>query len=128
MPDVDFNAYLAQKYAIMQQQANADTTRAGAGLLSAQAGAKLDTVRAGLLPGESAANVAQTRAQTQGLLEQNKYIGPLAQSTIGLQGSAAKQNLSQSALYGSQAEGENLINKSGGWLDLLQKLRQQQAG
>ena len=124
-PEVDFNALLAQKYAILQQQANADTTRAGAGLLSAQAGANLDKVRAGLLPVESAANVAQTQAQTAGITEQNKFIAPLARSTIGVQGSQAKQNTAQAGYLGAQTEGEALFTR--GLPGFLQKLRQRQA-
>jgi hypothetical protein len=59
-----FADFLAQKYALLQQNANADTTRAQAALLQAQSGSNLDNTRAGLLPAESKANNALTFAQT----------------------------------------------------------------
>lgn len=126
---VDFASLLARKYAIMQQQADADTSRAAAGGLSAQASANLDTVRAGLLPRESAANVAQTAAQTAGIREQNRFIDPLARSTIGLQSSQARQNAAQAGYLGSETTGNDILNRDpGGFLSLLQKIRAQQAG
>lgn len=48
---------LAQKYAILGQQADSQS-------LAARAAANLDNVRAGLMPKESAANVANTMAST----------------------------------------------------------------
>lgn len=96
-----FNAALAMKYRIMQQEANAKSTDSQAGLISAQSGANLANVRAGLLPAESASNIANQSAQTAGLTETNKYIGPLAQSQIGLQRANARQSIAQGGMYDS---------------------------
>lgn len=82
---LDFQTALAQKYALMGQQANAQTTTANAGarLSDAQAG------NVGAQTREVAANAAATRglqgAQTTETQERAGTIKPLAQSQIGLQ-------------------------------------------
>ena len=83
--------YLATKYAILQQQANAQSTQAAAttqnaatAAITGKAQAGLDTVRTQLLPGESAAGIAKTNAET-GLIGQTaKYYGPEAMARIAL--------------------------------------------
>jgi hypothetical protein len=107
---MDWNYWLGRKYAVMQQSADADTTRANAGLISANAGANLDTVRAGLLPAESKANIGLTVANT-GLAnagaaqttEETRYIGPKARADIAESGA-------RGGLYGAQATGERELN------------------
>lgn len=88
---VDFNYFLARKYAIMQQQADAGseqaratTTNAATAAMTGAAAANLDNVNAGLRPGESAANVALTRAQTGLTANQAQTVIPLARAQIGL--------------------------------------------
>lgn len=58
-----FNNLLATKYAILQQNANADTSRANAGMVTANAGANLDAVRAGLLPKQTEADIAEAQSR-----------------------------------------------------------------
>lgn len=108
---MDWNYWLGRKYGIMQQNANADTTRANAGMLSAQAGANFDNVRAGLLPAESKANIGLTAAQT-GLTNANtrqtdtetKYIGPKTMADIFA-------TRAQGGYYNSEAAGNNATNR-----------------
>ena len=87
MPPPGFNELIAQKYAIMQQHANAESSEASAN-------ANLTNVKAGLLPTESAADVAKTRAETAGLDITNRFLP----STLGADAldriSSAKLNLS----------------------------------
>jgi hypothetical protein len=107
---MDWNYWLGRKYANMDQQAAADTTRANAAAVSANAGAQLDTVKAGLLPAESKANIALTGAQT-GLAaatarqqdEETKYIGPTANANIA-------ESRARGGLYGAQATGEQQLS------------------
>lgn len=81
--------YLNRKYAILEQQANAQTTQAAAttrnaatAALTGKAQAGLDTVRAQLLPGESAASIAKMGAETGLIGQQAKYFGPEAMARI----------------------------------------------
>lgn len=83
MPDVDFNYFLARKYAALQQQADATTSNAASQAIQSTAQAKalnadagLTDVRAKLLPGESASNVALQGAQRNLLSEQTKIVAP----------------------------------------------------
>lgn len=92
-----FAQALAQKYAILKQNADAQT-------VTANSGAHLDDVRAGLLPAESAANVGLTKAQTAQTAETTKYVGPLAKANIF-------NTRAQGHLFGSQATGEDQLNK-----------------
>lgn len=91
MADVDFNYFLARKYAILQQQADADTSRAGSANISAVAGANaanaaanVDNTRATLMPAESRSAIALQGAQTALTRQQADWFGPEAQSRIGL--------------------------------------------
>ncbi len=69
----DMANFLQQKYAILQQQADATTRNADTAALTGKAAANLDTVRAGLMPAESQANIGLTRANT-GLTQANTRI------------------------------------------------------
>lgn len=102
--DIDWSYWLGRKYDVMQQNANADTTRANAGMISANAGANLDKVRAGLLPAESAANIGLTNAQAANTNEQTKYVGPRAKADI-------YATTNQGSLYGAQTVGESQLNR-----------------
>lgn len=97
---VDFNAFLRQKYAILQQQANADTERAGATTLTAGAAANLDRTRANLLPTESAAAVALQRAQTALTGNQAQTVLPESRARINLLGTEAGLNTANIGLIG----------------------------
>jgi hypothetical protein len=132
-----FADLLAQKYRIMQQQADADTLRANndtrradAGMITANSGANLDNARAYGLGRLTDANVLQTQAQTDAIREQNKFIAPLAQSQLGLQRSQARQNISQAGYLDSETSGNSILNSIGApnFLALLQKLQEHSAG
>lgn len=67
---VDFNYFLNRKYALMAQNADADTSRASSAAISAVAGAEaaraaanVDNVRAGLMPAESQSQIGLQTAQ-----------------------------------------------------------------
>lgn len=79
---VNFNYFLKQKYQLLRQQADAQTQNANTNQTAAQAAARLDNVRATLLPDESAANIAQTRAQASLLGEQAKVVAPESRARI----------------------------------------------
>lgn len=84
--------FLARKYDIMQQQANA-------GMIAARSAANLDNVKAGLLPAESRALIEKqaaerglTQAETYRTNETAAQIAPLATAEIGYKKSASRQN------------------------------------
>jgi hypothetical protein len=86
---VDFNYFLQQKYAILKQQADAgsessraQTTNAATAAITGRAAANLDNVNAGLRPGESAAQVGLTRAQTALTGNQAQVVIPMANAQI----------------------------------------------
>lgn len=104
---VDWDGLLAKKYALLGQQANADTTRANAGMISANADANLSNIKAGLLPAESKATVANTNANTN-LTTVNAGLAPgLAKASEAASYGQAKANTAQGLLYGSQTTAEN---------------------
>ena len=88
MPSVEreitrFQDFLARKYSILQQQANATTESAAATTRNAdtsaivgKAQAGLDNTRALWLPKESAASIAKMGAETGLIGEQAKVVGP----------------------------------------------------
>lgn len=82
MPD-GFAALIQRKYDIMQQQADSQRT-------AVTAGANLDNVKAKLMPGESAANVAESAARTTNLGLTGRTILPLAGAQIGLLGAQTR--------------------------------------
>lgn len=81
MPDINY--WLARKYAILGQEADATTQNAATNALTGKAAAALDATRTQLLPTESAAQVANTIANTNLLGEQAKVVGPESQARIG---------------------------------------------
>jgi len=90
-----FAELLQKKYAIMAQQADAQTT-------SANAGANLDNVKARLMPGQVEAEIGRTKAETTNLGLTGRTIVPLATAQIGLMGSQAKNYDAQSDLTGAE--------------------------
>lgn len=79
---VDFNYFLARKYAILQQQADATTQNANSSAVASAAAAAVDRTRAGLMPAESAAQIAQQGAQTRLLGEQAAVVRPESAARI----------------------------------------------
>lgn len=88
---IDFNGFLARKYAILQQQADAGTQSAASGQLQAQTGAlvgaanaRLDNTRSNLLPAESASQIGLQSAQAGLTRNQAAVVIPEATSRIGV--------------------------------------------
>ncbi len=86
---VDFNYFLRQKYAQLQQQADATTTNAAANTrnaatnaLTGDAAARLDRTRAALLPAESQASIAKMGAETNLIGEQASIVRPESAARI----------------------------------------------
>lgn len=73
----DIGGLLAQKYAIMRQEADAKT-------MATKSDVNLQNIQAGLLPGRTAAEIALTKANTGYVGEQAKYFGQSALSAIDL--------------------------------------------
>lgn len=101
---VDFNYFLARKYAILQQQADAGseqaratTTNAATAAMTGAAAANLDNVNARLRPGESAAQVGLTQAQTGLARNQAQVVIPTAEAAIRAQDA-------QTGLVGTQTK------------------------
>jgi hypothetical protein len=94
----DMLDFLTKKYAILQQQAVADTARAGAAVTSANAAANLDNTRAGILPTESAAAIALQRAQAGLTTAQTGIVAPESAARIGLMGTEASLNRANTGL------------------------------
>lgn len=117
---MDFNSAFAQKYSIMQQQANnqgllerananntdeqakqvAANAAAARGLQAAQAG-RIST-ESSLLPGQTAADIATKQAQANQMDVQSRLAPQLAQSSIGLQGTQAADNMARAGLAQAQ--------------------------
>lgn len=93
-----FQELLNRKYAIMQQQA--DTARVGV-----DAAAGLDRARTAVLPLESEANVAESRARTTNLGLTGQTIIPLANANLGL---------ITAQTYATGAEGDNTRERTTG--------------
>lgn len=109
---VDWDYWLGRKYAGLDQQAAADTTRANAGLISANAGAHLDTVKAGLLPSQTAADIAESNARAR-LTNVNATLAPdLAKASEASSYGGAKANVAQASLYGAQTNAESQASQS----------------
>ncbi len=88
---VDFNYFLARKYALQAQEADATTSNAASTRIQADANAgvaatqaKMNTVQTGLLPGESASQNALRAAQAGLLREQASVVRPEADAGIAL--------------------------------------------
>lgn len=78
----DMSGWLNRKYAILQQQANAADTQNATQRIGVVAAANVDNTRARLMPKESAANVAKTRAETGLVGEQTNWFGKSAAAEI----------------------------------------------
>jgi hypothetical protein len=94
MPPPGFDQLIAQKYAL-------ETTRTNAMANQANADANLTNIKAGLLPGETAANIGLTKANTSGQLINNQYLPQTLMARVGLEGAQANEaqaNASQTGL------------------------------
>jgi hypothetical protein len=128
-----FAAALAEKYAIMRIQAEAQKrsadagatldvaradalpiqTRAQAGALDAAAG--LDNVRAKLLPDQTAADIAVARANARNIEETTRYVGPLARANVGLLGSQGMNFRASARNTDAESDGIEQLNKRFGF-------------
>jgi hypothetical protein len=106
-----FANLLRRKYDLMQQDANARTQQANTGAIVGNAAANLDVVRAGLMPAESRVGIEKTKADTANTLESTKYVGPLAQSQIGLQSTQGKLNLANVGAVNEETAGNRQLNR-----------------
>lgn len=103
---IDWNSLLARKYDILGQQAAADTTRAQAGMIDANANANLSGVKAGLLPGQTAADIEEAKARANLTNVQATTAPGLAKASEAASYGSANANNAQSKLYGAQTVGE----------------------
>lgn len=78
----DMHYWLARKYSVMQQGADATSQNAASGALTSAASAAVDNTRARLMPGESMANILAQRAQARLANEQASVVAPVAQAGI----------------------------------------------
>lgn len=102
----DWNYWLGRKYSNMEQDTAARTTAANAGLISANAGANLDTVRAGLLPGQAASDIAEANSRANLNTVQAQLAPGAAAANEAAQYGSAFANRQQGRLYGVNAAGE----------------------
>lgn len=79
---VNFNYFLQRKYALLKQQADAGTANAQSNAVASNAAAGLDRTRANLLPKQTAAEIAQSGAQTNLLREQASIVRPESTARI----------------------------------------------
>lgn len=98
MPDIDY--WLARKYAQLQEHADAASQNAASQAIAATSSAALDTTRAGLLPAESQAGIAKTRADTNFLNQQAQYLGPETLARIRNLGAEANLTNTQAQVAG----------------------------
>lgn len=87
----DMHYWLARKYSVMQQGADAATQSAASGAITANAGANVDNTRARLMPGESMASILTQRAQANLANQQASVVVPVAQA--GIANTNAQTNL-----------------------------------
>lgn len=107
-----FADLIRQKYAILQQQADAGTLTATANADAAAAAAGLDRARTKIVPAESEASIGLTRAQA-GLAgsqsrftdEQAKYFGKTALADIDYKKALGTQALSGARLNDANTKG-----------------------
>lgn len=107
----DINYWLGRKYALLAQNAAADTARAGAAVTSANASANLDAVRADILPKQAASEIALQGAQTRLTGEQANIVAPESRARIGLIGSETGLNRAQTGLVGAQTASQRRLNR-----------------
>lgn len=82
MPDINY--WLDRKYAILDQNAAATSQNAASNAIAATAAAGVDNTKAKLMPAESAASIAQTRAQANLLGTQARLLPAESAANIGL--------------------------------------------
>ena len=82
MAPINWEYFLNQKYAQLQQQANAQTQNAATNALTGAAAARLDTVQAQLLPEQAEAENARTRAQASLFGNQAQVVIPESRARI----------------------------------------------
>lgn len=99
-----FAQALALKYGIMQQQANAQSK-------SLEAAANLDNTKANLLPGQAAADIAETGARTANINETTKTVAPESVARIGLMGAQTRNFDADAGYTTEQTTGLKQINK-----------------
>ncbi len=107
---MDWAGAIANKYAILQQQADAETQRANNDTLRAQgdyrlAGANtaLTQARADVVPATAKADIGLTNANAGLIGQQRDWYGREAASRIGLQGAEATQARAGAGLSGAQS-------------------------
>lgn len=96
-PAVDFNFFLARKYATLQQQADAETQNAGSTRIQAVANANVagtvadqNRVQTKLMPAESASRIRLQDAQTGLTREQAAVVAPMSRAQIGQLGAETR--------------------------------------
>lgn len=93
-----FDALIARKYAIQQQEADARSN-------ALDASANVDNIKAGLMPAESAANVAKTEADTDLTKTTTRFTPLLSMSTAFDTLARGKQSLATADYTGAQTKG-----------------------
>lgn len=83
---VDFNFFLARKYALLEQQANTGSQNAATAAIGTAAAARVDNTRANLMPAESAAQIGLQGAQTRLVGEQASVVAPESRARIANMG------------------------------------------
>jgi hypothetical protein len=119
---VDFNYFLAQKYAVLKQQADAgsesaraQSTNAATAAITGRAAANLDTTRANLMPAESQAQIALQGAQTGLTRNQAQVVVPLAQAQIrGMDATTAFTGTQNKVLTRNELTPQSELFGSGG--------------
>lgn len=101
----DFGSALARKYDILQQNANTEASRAASAGLEAGANANFTNVRAGLLPGQTAADINETKARTN-QINVNANLAPgLAQASEASSYGAAARDKASALNLGAETSG-----------------------
>jgi hypothetical protein len=99
-----FAEALALKYGIMKQQADAQSK-------SLAAAANLDNVKADLLPKQTAGDLAEQAARTQGIGLTNQTILPESNARVGLLGAQTKNVGANTDLTNTQTEAQKQLIK-----------------
>lgn len=106
---VDFNYFLNRKYNILQQQANqgdvtaaATKQNAATNALTGAASAALDRTRNQILPGQAAAEIGLTGAQTRLTNEQASIVAPESRARIANVNSSTGLNIANTGLVNTQ--------------------------
>jgi hypothetical protein len=92
---MSYNPWMAEKYRILAQEADAHAQEA-------RAQTALVNAKTGLLPDESAANVALTQSQAAHTAATTKTVAPLAQAQIGQANAGIAETSARTGLLGAQ--------------------------